>query len=73
MPWSSVISVRGSVSGDVHKTYCEKCDIVFESREKFERHAEGHSSGVACEECPIDVAIARFVGLLRRAFRGGSE
>lgn len=51
---------------NVTKVYCSKCDLVFESREKFERHFDSHSSGISCEECPIDTAIAKFVGLFRR-------
>ena len=51
---------------NVTKVYCEKCDLVFESREKFENHFDSHSSSVACEVCPIDTAIEKFVNLFRR-------
>ena len=51
---------------NVTKVYCEKCDLVFESREKFENHFDRHSSSVACEVCPIDTAIEKFVNLFRR-------
>jgi len=47
------------------KIYCEKCDSVFESREKFEKHYEKHS-GVSCEACPLDVAISKLIGLFKR-------
>ncbi len=51
---------------NVSKVYCEKCDLVFESREKFEKHLERHSSSVTCEICPIDTVIAKFVNLFKR-------
>ena len=51
---------------NVTKVYCSKCDLVFETREKFEKHFDSHSSNFSCEECPIDTAIAKFTGLFRR-------
>ena len=51
---------------NVAKVYCEKCDLVFESREKFEKHFDRHSSNIACETCPVDTAIAKFVNLFKR-------
>jgi len=54
-------------NGDgVTKVYCEKCDLVFKSREKFEKHLANHSSNVSCEVCPIDTVIARFLDLFKR-------
>ena len=50
----------------VTKVYCSKCDLVFESREKFEKHMDSHSSGIECESCPIDTAISKFMGIFRR-------
>ncbi|MDH5463495.1 MAG: hypothetical protein OEY17_04635 [Nitrosopumilus sp.] len=50
----------------VTKVYCEKCDLVFKSREKFEKHLVGHSSTVACEVCPVDTVIAKFFDLFKR-------
>ena len=55
-----------SSKNNIAKVYCEKCDLVLESREKFEKHLDSHSSSVACEVCPIDTAIAKFVNLFRR-------
>ena len=55
-----------SRKNNVTKVYCTKCDLIFESREKFEKHFDNHSSNVTCEECPIDTAIAKFVNLFRR-------
>lgn len=51
---------------NVAKVYCEKCDLIFESREKFENHFDSHSSNVVCEVCPIDTAIEKFVNLFKR-------
>ena len=51
---------------NVTKVYCSKCDLIFKSREKFERHFDAHSSNVACEACPVDTVIAKFVNLFRR-------
>ena len=50
----------------MNKVYCEKCDLVFESRERFEKHLDEHSSNAMCETCPIDTAIAKFVNLFKR-------
>ena len=51
---------------NVSKVYCQKCDLVFDSREKYEKHLEKHSQSVSCEVCPIDTAIAKFVNLFKR-------
>jgi len=51
---------------NMNKVYCEKCNLVFESREKFEKHLDRHSLNIACEICPIDTAIAKFVNLFKR-------
>lgn len=55
-----------SLRKNITKVYCEKCDLVLESREKFEKHLDDHSSSVACEVCPIDTAIEKFINLFRR-------
>ncbi len=57
--------VKKSSKNNVAKVYCEKCDLVFESREKFEKHFDNHSSTM-CEVCPIDTAISKFVNLFKR-------
>ena len=50
-----------------NKVYCEKCDSVFESKEKFYKHLDSvHSPEVSCESCPIDTVISKFVGLFRK-------
>lgn len=51
---------------NVAKVYCTKCDLIFESREKFEKHFDRHSSSVACEVCPIDTVISKFVNIFKR-------
>jgi len=58
--------VKKSSKNNITKVYCEKCDLVFESREKFENHFDSHSSSIVCEVCPIDTAIAKFVSLFKR-------
>lgn len=57
--------MKDSVKKNVNKIYCEKCDSVFESREKFEKHFEKHSS-VSCESCPLDVFVDKITKLFRR-------
>ena len=54
------------LKNNVSKIYCEKCDLVLDSREKFEKHLEGHNSSFVCEVCPIDTAIAKFINLFKR-------
>ena len=51
---------------NVTKVYCSKCNSVFESRKKFEKHLDEHTSGVSCEACPIDTAISKITGLFKR-------
>lgn len=51
---------------NINKVYCERCDLVFESREKFENHFDNHSSSIPCEVCPIDTVIEKFLNLFRR-------
>ncbi len=50
---------------DVTKIYCEKCDTVFDSRKKYERHMDRYS-GAHCESCPLDNVVERLSGLFRR-------
>lgn len=58
-------NVRDSIKKNVNKIYCEQCDSVFESREKFEKHFEKHSS-VSCESCPLDVFVDKITKLFKR-------
>jgi len=50
---------------DTSKIYCEKCDAVFVSRTKYERHLDRHS-GSSCESCPLDAAVERLIDLFRK-------
>ena len=38
-----------SLKNKVTKVYCERCDLIFESREKFDQHFDRHSSNVTTE------------------------
>jgi len=49
----------------INKIYCEKCNSIYNSREKYEKHLKNHS-GVFCESCPLDVAVQKFVNLFKR-------
>lgn len=60
------ITVEKPSKTNVTKVYCERCDLIFETREKFEKHFERHSSNVICEVCPIDTAISKFVNMFKR-------
>ena len=57
--------MRKFTKNNVTKIYCEKCDSIFDSRQKFEKHLDDHT-GVSCESCPIDTAISKLTGLFRR-------
>ena len=48
------------------KIYCEKCDLILNSREKFLKHLQTHSSTIPCDVCPIDTAIDKFVNLFKK-------
>ena len=50
---------------NITKVYCEKCDLIFQSREKFEKHLDSHSSNTN-EVCPIDTVLSKFVNLFKR-------
>lgn len=47
------------------KVYCDRCGSLFGSRAEFDRHAPGHSE---VEACPIDTALSRAAGAVRRLF-----
>ena len=55
-----------SGENNISKVYCSKCDQIFSSRKKFEKHFDEHNRGVGCEVCPIDTVIEKFVNLFRR-------
>jgi len=58
--------VKKPSKNNVTKVYCTRCDLIFESREKFEKHFDRHSSNVTCEVCPIDTVISKFVNMFKR-------
>ncbi|MEO2201398.1 MAG: hypothetical protein ABGW49_06025 [Nitrosopumilus sp.] len=51
---------------NVTKVYCTSCDLIFESRVKFEKHLERHSSSIPCEVCPIDTVLSKIASLFKR-------
>jgi len=51
---------------NIKKVYCTRCDSIFDSREKFEKHFDKHSSTIYSEVCPIDTAISKLTGLFKR-------
>jgi len=55
------------------KIYCEKCDLILNSREKFLKHLETHSSTILCDVCPIDTVIDKFVNLFKKRFSHNLE
>ena len=58
---------KSSTRENVSKIYCEKCDKLFNSREKYDSHYSKHSSGISCESCPLDVVLGKIIGLFKRA------
>ena len=58
--------MKNSFDSNPTKIYCERCDLILKSREKFNEHLATHSSTIPCDVCPIDTIIDKFVSLLRR-------
>ena len=52
---------------NVSKVYCAKCNDVFNSREKYEKHLLSHSSGVVCEVCPLDSVVQKIINLFKKS------
>ena len=50
----------------INKVYCDHCDTVFDSQEEFKRHRDMQSGAIACESCPIDTVINKFIGIFKR-------
>ena len=55
------------------KIYCEKCDLILNSREKFLKHLDTHSSTIPCDVCPIDTIIGKFLNIFKRKFSQNTE
>lgn len=51
---------------NISKIYCEKCDEIFTSKQKFNEHNSKHSSGLSCEACPIDTVLGKIIGLFKK-------
>jgi hypothetical protein len=51
---------------NVSKIYCEKCDEIFDSKQKYETHTSKHSSDTSCESCPIDMILEKIIGFFKR-------
>jgi len=58
---------KSSARENVSKIYCEKCDKIFNSREKYDAHSSEHSSVISCESCPLDIVLGKIIGLFKRA------
>ncbi|MFB5630464.1 MAG: hypothetical protein ACE5RN_02635 [Nitrosopumilaceae archaeon] len=50
---------------NISKIYCEKCDKIFDSKEKYEQHFVTHSSNTSCESCPIDMILEKIIGFFK--------
>lgn len=57
---------KSSTRENAPKIYCEKCDEIFDSKQKYENHFSNHSSNVSCESCPIDMILEKIIGFFRR-------
>ena len=55
------------------KIYCEKCDLILNSREKFLKHLDTHSSTLPCDVCPIDTIIDKILNIFKRKFSQNTE
>jgi len=58
---------KSSTKENVSKIYCEKCEKIFNSREKYDAHSSEHSSVISCESCPLDIVLGKIIGLFKRA------
>jgi len=50
---------------NVKKIYCEKCDLVLNSKKEFDKHLENHNQ-IRCEECPLDTLASKITRLFKR-------
>ncbi len=58
---------KSTSKANISKIYCEKCDEVFNSKQKYDDHYSKHTSGVSCESCPIDSVLGKIIGLFKKA------
>ncbi len=52
--------------GNVSKVYCEKCDTVFDTKEKFQKHFDAHNTDGSSESCPLDTITQKLMKLFKR-------
>ncbi|PIW31643.1 MAG: hypothetical protein COW27_06185 [Nitrosopumilales archaeon CG15_BIG_FIL_POST_REV_8_21_14_020_37_12] len=62
-----------SPKNKITKVYCSKCDSIFESRKKFEKHLDLHTRGIVCEICPIDTMFFKITNFFKRSFSRNLE
>jgi hypothetical protein len=60
-------------SSENTKIYCEKCDLILNSRKTFLKHLDTHSSTIPCDVCPIDTIIGKFLNIFKRKFSQNTE
>jgi hypothetical protein len=48
------------------KVYCEKCDLILDSRQKYLKHLDSHSSTIPCDVCPIDTVVEKLINFFTR-------
>ena len=48
------------------KVYCEKCDSLFDSREKFDKHVASAHDQTGCDVCVIDAALSKITGFFKK-------
>ena len=48
------------------KVYCENCDLILNSRQKYLKHLESHSSTIPCDVCPIDTVVEKLINFFTR-------
>jgi phage terminase small subunit len=48
------------------KVYCEKCDLILNSRQKYLKHLDSHSSTIPCDVCPIDTVVEKLINFFTR-------
>lgn len=57
---------KSSNRDNISKIYCEECDEVFDSKQKYDKHSSKHSNRVYSESCPIDTVLGKIIGFFRK-------
>ena len=42
------------------------CDLILNSRQKYLKHLESHSSTIPCDVCPIDTVVEKLINFFTR-------